>query len=250
VRRNFRWIPFYTVQEDHMPINGRYETGYRLLFLQPRMMRDLLRGFLREEWIGWLDPGTLERLSAPASRPDGPLVWRLRWQGGSDWVYLLLRPELRDDPYAPLRLELDRGLLYRVLLRRAGASPPRLPAVVPVTLYAGGSPWTAPSDARELFVPIPPVLQRYVPATRYLLLDAAGDPIPAHCGADNLVALLCELERSRTPGEIAALLDRLAAVLAIARDETLRRAWSVFLGRWFLPRRFPRLEPGAGGVVR
>jgi hypothetical protein len=223
-------------------MDRRYETGYRLLFLQPRMVQDLLRGFLREEWTGWLDPATLERLSGPGSRPDAPLVWRLRWQGGSDWVYLLLRPEIREDPYAPLRLELDRGLLYRVLLRRAAPSRPRLPAVVPVALYAGGMPWTAPRDTRELFLPLPAALQRYLPVTRYLLVDAAGDPIPPHCGEDNLVALLCELERSRTPEEIAALLDRLAAVLAVARDETLRRAWAVFLGRWFLPRRFPAPE--------
>ncbi|MFL6193873.1 MAG: Rpn family recombination-promoting nuclease/putative transposase [Thermoanaerobaculia bacterium] len=226
-------------------MDGRFETGYRLLFLQPRMVRDLLRGFLREEWIGWLDPATLERLSGPGSRPDGPLVWRLRWQGGSDWVYLLLRPEIRDDPFAPLRLELDRGLLYRVLLRHAPARP-RLPAVVPVALYAGEAPWPAPRDARELFLPLPPALQSYVPATRYLLLDAAGGPIPSDCGEDNLVALLCELERARTPAEIEVLLDRLAALLAAARDETLRRAWSVFLGRWFLPRRFPR---GSGPEV-
>lgn len=238
-----------------MPTNGQqHETGYRLLFLQPRMVRDLLRGFLCEEWIGWLDPATLERRSACGGTPDGALVWRLRWQGGSDWVYLLLKPQVHADPCTALRLELDRCLLFRALLRRQGAAPPRLPAVLPVVLYAGEERWTAPRDARELFLPLVPALQRHVPATRYLLLDAGSDPIPAGAGEDNLVALLCALERSRTPAEVEALLERLALLLARTGDETLRRAWSVFLGRWFLPRRFPRLfEPAAvqpaGGML-
>jgi len=44
-----------------MPIDGNHELGYRVLFSQPRMARDLCRGFLREEWIGWLDLESLER---------------------------------------------------------------------------------------------------------------------------------------------------------------------------------------------
>jgi hypothetical protein len=230
-----------------MPVNGRLDTGYQFLFSQPRMVQDLLCGFLPEEWIGWLDPGTLERRdagggSAPErqDRMDGVLLWRLRWQGGSDWVYLLLKAQGEEDPHMALHLELCRGLLYRALLRRRQGAA-RLPPVLPVVLYGGETPWTAPRDARELFFPLLPALQRHVPRTQYLLLDAANGPLPASSGPDNLVALLCEFERSRTPEAVDPLLERLAALLARAGDEPLRRAWSRFLGRSFLPRRFPRL---------
>jgi hypothetical protein len=212
------------------------------------MVQDLLRGFLSEEWIGWLDPGTLERRDGgqtPAERPEGALIWRLRWQGGSDWVYLLLRPQGEVDPCMALRLELDRSLLYRALLRRRRGVPMRLPAVLPVVLYGGETRWTAPLDARELFLPLVPALQRHVPWTRYLMLDAANGPMPAGAGEDNLVSLLCELERSRTPETVDPLLERLAALLASAGDDPLRRAWSVFLGCSFLPRRFPLLFTAA-----
>jgi len=223
-----------------MPMDGRLDTGYPLLFSHPRMVRDLLRGFLPEEWIGWLDPATLERRDSESSRPEAPLIWRLRWQGGSDWIYLLLKAQGEEDPYIALDLELCRGLFYRALLRRHRNSP-RLPAVLPVVLYGGEAPWSAPRDARELFLPLLPTLQRHVPQTRYLLLDAANGPIPATAGSDNLVSLLCELERSRTAEEVDPLLTRLAALLAVTGDEPLQRAWSAFLGRSFLPRRFPRL---------
>jgi hypothetical protein len=234
-------------------MDGRHDTGYQHLFSQPRMVRDLLRGFLPEEWIGWLDPSTLERRDggAPPDRADGPLIWRLRWQGGSDWVYLLLKPQGEMDPWTALRLELDRGLLYRALLRRHRGGSARVPAVLPVVLYGGEAPWAAPRDARELFLPLVPALQRHVPSTRYLLLDPARGPLPADAGEENLVALLCEFERSRTAEAVDPLLERLAALLAEAGDEPLRRAWSVFLGCSFLPRRFPHLftATAPGGVL-
>jgi Putative transposase, YhgA-like len=234
-------------------MDGRFDTSYPLLFSHPRMVADLLGGFLPEEWIGWLDLRTLERRDGdgPPER-DGMVIWRCRWQGGSDWVYLLLKAQTEDDPFIALHLELCRNLFYRAFLRRqqrqrlqSGRSL-RLPAVVPVVLYGGAAPWTAPRDARELFLPLVPALQGHVPRTRYLLLDAAHAPLPAKAGEDNLVTLLCELERSRTPEEVDPLLERLAARLAESGDEPLRRAWSRFLGLSFLPRRFPLLFPEPG----
>jgi hypothetical protein len=233
-------------------MDGRYDTGYALLFAQPRMVQDLLRGFLPEEWVGWLDPVTLERRDGGCHpERESPLIWRLRWQGGSDWIYLLLRPQEQPDPFTALRLELDRGLLYHALLRRRRGISTRLPAVLPVVLYNGESRWTAPLDARELFLPLVPALQRHVPSTRYLLLDVAGGPVPPGAGEENLVSLLCEFERSRAAEEVDPLLARLSRLLVEADDEPLRRAWSIFLGCSFLPRRFPDLFAATvpGGVL-
>jgi hypothetical protein len=228
-------------------MDGRLDTSYPLLFSHPRMVQDLLGGFLPEEWIGWLDLATLERRDGDGPpEKDGIVIWRCRWQGGSDWVYLLLASQDEDDPFIALHLELCRNLFYRALLRRQrrqGRRGIRLPAVVPVVLYGGATPWTAPRDACELFLPLVPALQAHVPRTRYLLLDAAHAPLPAKAGPDNLVTLLCELERSRTPEAVDPLLERLAARLAEAGDEPLRRAWNRFLGLSFLPRRFPLLFP-------
>ena len=218
-------------------MDQRHESGYRLLFSQPRMVKDLLRGFLREEWIGWLDPVTLERrVVAAREAPPGSLadalLWRLRWQGGSAAVYLLLRPLAEDDRFAAVRLWAERGQLYQHLLQRREARRGRpLPVVLPVVLYGGGSPWTAPRDAFELFQPIPGPLQRHLPRIPYLVFDAAHDEVPATAGDDNLVALLCRLERSRSPAARASLLDRLESILDATGDEALRQAWSGFLSR-------------------
>lgn len=152
-----------------------------------------------------------------------------------------------------LRMGLYRELLYQDLLARH--PPARLPIVLPVVLYNGERPWQAPRDALELFFPLPASLQRHAPRTRYLLLDAARDPIPQPAGADNFVSLLWRLERSRTPEAVDALLERLVVLISGLQDDALRQAWSAFLGR-FLPRRFPDLFTpevmeswGMGGVL-
>ena len=239
-----------------MPLDGNHEVGYRVLFSQPRMVQDLFRGFLSEEWIGWLDLDSLDRRKGtqPPRGLDEILVWRLRWQGGSAWVYVLLKLQAEADPVMALRMGLYRELLYQDLLRHS--APTRLPVALPVVLYSGESPWQAARDALELFMPLPPALQRHAPRTRYLLLDAVRDPIPETAGADNLVSLLWRLERSRTPEAIDVLLERLVALVSGPGEEALRQAWSVFLGRSFLPRRFPDLFTpammeiwGSGGVL-
>ncbi|HEX4962757.1 MAG TPA: Rpn family recombination-promoting nuclease/putative transposase [Thermoanaerobaculia bacterium] len=213
-------------------MDERHDPEYQLLFSQPRMVRDLLRGFLHEEWIGWLDPTTLERRPAPGPLSE-TLLWRLRWQGGSAAVYLLLVPLAAADRFAALRLWAERGQLYQHLLERREAHRGRpLPLVLPVVLYGGGASWSAPRDAFELFQPIPGALQRHLPRLPYLVFDAAHDPLPAAAGEENLVALLCRLERSR-PEARGRLLDRLDPLLEAAGDPALRQAWREVAGRRF-----------------
>jgi hypothetical protein len=207
------------------------------------MVRDLFRGFPAEEWIGWLDLDSLERQEVtprepPLDRLDEVLLWRLRWQGGSAWVHFLLKPQRETDLAMALRMSFYRELLYQDWLRQGATA--WLPVALPVVLYAGEARWQAPRDALELFFPLPPALQRHAPRTRYLLLDVLHDPIPLTAGEDNLVALLCRLERSRTSEAIDALLERLISLVSGPGDEALRQSWSAYLGS-FLPRRFPDL---------
>ncbi len=232
-----------------MTIDERCRTGYRRLFSHPRMVRDLLSGFLREEWAGWLDLATLERRAGAErllERVEGASVWRVRWQGGSSWLYLLLAFREEEDPGIALRMELCRGLLYEGLLRRCPQRRPWLPVAVPVVLYRGGERWTASLDALDLFLPLLPSLQRHAPRTRCLLLDAAHEPVPEAAGEDNLVSLLCALERSRTVDDAIPAMRQVAALTE--GDDEMRRAWTAFLGEWLADRQ-PLPAAAAGGVL-
>ena len=41
-----------------------HDNGYKMLFSHPEMVADLLRGFVREDWVAELDFSTLEKVPA------------------------------------------------------------------------------------------------------------------------------------------------------------------------------------------
>ncbi len=197
----------------------KHDGSYRLLFSHPRMVEDLLRGFLPE--ISHLSP--LERrseiyLSDHLDRREQDLVWRLRGSGGES-VYLLLEFQSRPDPQMALRISVYTGLLLQDLIRSrelsSSAPPPPIQAVV---LYNGKVRWPGTSSS-------------------YRRLDAIHDPLPADPG--NLVVLLFELERSRSADELTGLLERLAGLVTDPDLADLRRAFKAFLRESLLPARFP-----------
>lgn len=198
----------------------RHDHSYRLLFSHPRMVEDLLRGFLPEG----RPPGILERrseiyFSDGLERRELDLVWRIRDSRGKPVLYLLLEFQSRVDRQMSLRISVYSGLLCQDLLK-SGEVPRRgkLPSVLAVLLYNGRRRWIERGEG-------------------YRLIDMRRDPLPAD--EDNLVVLLCELERSRTVQAITRPVERLAQLLSSPEDADLRRAFLAFLKYSLLPSRFP-----------
>ncbi len=86
-----------------------HDHSYKLLFSHPRMVEDLLRGFVHEEWVGRIDFSTLERVSgsyvsADLREREDDLVWRVRLRGEWIYVYLLLEFQSQPDPFMALRM--------------------------------------------------------------------------------------------------------------------------------------------------
>jgi len=75
---------------------ANHDSSYKYFFSHARMVEDLLKGFVREEWVGNLDFSTLEKVNGNYVSDDlrdraDDIVWRIRW--GKEWlyVYILLR---------------------------------------------------------------------------------------------------------------------------------------------------------------
>src|SRR5947199_4617993 len=122
------------------------DTGYKLIFSHPRMVEDLLRGFIREPWVEQLDFSTLERVSGSFATDDlrdrhNDVMWRLSWRPGAKGpipVYLLLELQAAPDPFMAVRLLSYLALLYEDLIRHKRLTPARrLPPVLMVVLYNG-----------------------------------------------------------------------------------------------------------------
>lgn len=98
------------------------------------------------------------------------------------------------------------------------------------------------SDLLRGFVPLelaPPVLERYRPRQTYLLLDnqqlAKAGALPER----NLCTALFRLAASRGADEALGILKALVKWLKASEQTSLRRAFAVWLGRVFLPKRLP-----------
>ena len=63
---------------------GDHDHSYKLLFSHPEMVRDLLTGFVREDWVAGLDFDTLEKMSGSYVSDDlrereDDVIWRIRF---------------------------------------------------------------------------------------------------------------------------------------------------------------------------
>ncbi len=75
-----------------------HDPSYKLLFSKPRMVADLLRGFVPQPWVKQLDFTSLEKLnvhyvSKTLSWRESDVVWRVRFREG--WLYVLLLIEFQ-----------------------------------------------------------------------------------------------------------------------------------------------------------
>lgn len=204
----------------------RHDGSYRLLFSHPRMVEDLLHGFLTSEvppGIGSLERRSEIQISDRLEKREQDLVWRLRGVPGEPVRYLLLEFQSEPDPQMSTRTSVYRGLFLQDLVRSREVSPSaEAPPILSVVLYNGLQRWLGPGDAG------------------FRLIDMRRVPLPA--APDNLVARLCELERSRTPEALTGAVERLARLLAPTEMADLRRAFKAFLRQSLLPGRFPEAQ--------
>ena len=225
-----------------------HDHSYKLLFSHPEMVADLLRGFVHEDWVKDLDFATLERVGDGYVTDDlrervDDIVWRVRL--GPEWlyVYLLIEFQSKFDPFMAVRVLAYLGLLYQDIIRTGGLTADRhLPPVLPIVLYNGKPRWTAATDVAELIVAAPKGLNRYRPQLRYLLLDEGRYADNELAPLRNVVAALFRMENSRTPQDVEQVLSALVEWLKSPEQDSLRRAFTVWLKRVLLPGRMPGLD--------
>ncbi len=162
-------------QRPHDPV-------YRRIFSNPQMIEEVLRRFVTGPWLSQLDFSTLELIQARyvsrfLEQRESDVVWRLRYgPGKDDWffVYVLMELQSSAPRFMALRLWAYVALLYQHLLKQKQLTPSRLlPPVLPIVLYNGEKPWTAPLSLADLIQPVKGLSR---PGFEYLVLDASHYP--------------------------------------------------------------------------
>jgi len=145
--RRYRWRR----RADH-------DGGYHLLFGHPRVLADLLSGFIDEPWVDLIDLDSLERVNAKLHahlllRCDGDMIWRVRLRsGGFAYIYVVIEFQSKPDRWMAVRMAAAVVLLYLHLIRESvskqGRSEPlidggTLPLVFPLVVFNGARKWNA-----------------------------------------------------------------------------------------------------------
>ncbi len=213
-----------------------HDEHYKRLFAFPRMVEDLLRGFVAGDWIDDFDFSTLQKLSAEYVSDEhrtrhGDTVWRVRHRGAWLHVLVLLEFQSIDDPDMALRILEYTALLYRELSRNDALPPDRRrPPVLPVVLYNGDRPWCAARDVSELIAPVEASLAPYQPSQRYVVLDerhVRDHDVPGR----NLMAAVVALERSRSPDDLERVVEALQQRPWAPAEHELQRVFAEWIRR-------------------
>ena len=96
--------------------------------------------------------------------------------------------------------------------------------------------WKAPQEVAALFAPMPESLKYYRPQHRHFLLDESRVPGEELDKSKGLVAQLLRLERAQEPEQVRRIVRELIARLHGPEYLSLRRAFTVWLGRVVLKR--------------
>ncbi len=217
-----------------------HDEHYKRLFAFPRMVEDLLRGFVADAGADEFDFSTLRKLSAEFVSDErrarhGDTVWRVRHRDAWLHVLVLLEFQSTDDPDMALRILEYTTLLYQELARNRALEPDgRRPPVLPVVLYNGAAPWRAARDVGGLIAPVGPALAPYQPSQRYVVLDerhVRGDDVPG----TNLMAAVVALEQSRSPADLKRVVEALRQRRWDADERSLERVFAEWV--WRLARR-------------
>ena len=225
-----------------------HDNSYKLLFSHVEMVRDLLLGFVKEEWVDGLDLKSLEKVNSSYVSDDirdrhDDIVWRVKW--GREWLYVYILIEFQSsiDIYMPLRVMVYLGLLYQDLIREKKLGPSgKLPPVLPIVLYNGKPRWDQSIEMEDLIEDVRGGLSRYRPRFTFLLLDEGvyGDEyLKPH---KNLVSALFRLENTRDPEKIREVVILLLEWLAAPEQASLRRAFTVWFNRVFFPSRGKKMK--------
>ena len=195
-----------------------HDPVYKLLFSLPRMVADLVRGFVPGDWAAALDFTTLEKLPAEYVGHDlrrrlGDMLWRVRFRDPvprdhARELLVMLEFQSSVDPGMTARILSYTALVHQELirhgvLRESGTLPP----VLPIVVYNGERRWTAAVEVGRTIAPAGGFLARLQPSQRYVLVDAralGAQDLPV----ENWVSALIELENSASAaGLVRTLTD-------------------------------------------
>lgn len=131
-----------------------HDSGYKFLFSNRTIFRQLMESFVDQPWVQQLDFARAERVDKSFvdeeyQERESDLIYRVPFGDDAVYVYVLLEFQSTVDPLMALRM-LNYVVNFYMDLARSEASLRRLPPIFPIVLYNGDGRWGAATDLAEL----------------------------------------------------------------------------------------------------
>lgn len=220
---------------------GEHDYYYKRLFAQPRMIEDLVLGFVPAPLSGAFRIEALDRVEGNFASDRGKVrisdvIWRIRVipaDGAAVLVYVLLELQSTPDSKMATRMSVYASLLLQAVQEWQRLRPEQPPLLLPIVLYTGRKAWSAATDLGAY--PKEPLhgWHPYQPSQRYHLIDQRSYPTDDLHSRHNFVAQLSVLQHPRHLQDVVEALRRLTGWLADPDLATLRSVIWDFV-RWQL----------------
>ncbi len=208
-----------------------WDGGYHLLFEHPRLMKDLLRGFVPREVLEEVDVEGMEWEKTDFyndhfKKRDGDVLVKLRRRDGGDaYLWFLLEFQVRSERFMSVRVGTYIFWLYEHLMRTLGlGATGQLPPVFAMVFYHGAERWKAPEGLDGLIdLPHGSPLWAWQPQVKFWLLEEQRVDAQGVSGGENLASALIGLNQCRTGRDFALAIEHMGRVLSKDGDRELRR---------------------------
>ena len=133
-----------------------HDSSYKKFFSRTDMVESLVRDFISGDLADELDFKTLKLMPTVFQKHGqterrGDLIWRLKWRDGSPCLLaILLEFQSTIDKKMLCRLLEYATLFLEQTLDDDKSKGLSLPQILPIVLYNGAKPWSAPCVYNEL----------------------------------------------------------------------------------------------------
>ncbi|MCC9294265.1 Rpn family recombination-promoting nuclease/putative transposase [Clostridium sp. WLY-B-L2] len=141
-------------------VHHEHDVGYKYIFSHKETFLELLRGFVKEDWVDLIKSEDLILIDKSYvledfSEEESDIVYKVNLDGRDVIFYILLEFQSRVDYRMPMRLLFYIVEIWREILKNTSKKERRrkdfkLPSIIPMVLYNGKGRWTACRNFRDV----------------------------------------------------------------------------------------------------
>ncbi|TCO60226.1 Rpn family recombination-promoting nuclease/putative transposase [Caldanaerobacter subterraneus] len=198
-------------------VHNQHDKGYKFLLSSKRVFIELLRSFVKHEWVNDIDEANVVKVDKSFVLQDfadkeADLVYRVRLKEREVIFYILMELQSTVDYQMPYRLLLYMVEIWRSILKDVPKKESRrkdfeLPVIVQIVLYNGSRKWTAKTSYKEILNSYE-TFGEYAVDFKYILIDVNRYTKEELFRLENLIASVFLLEQKVEFEEMMARLNK------------------------------------------